>query len=336
MVAAVLALCCCAAAQISPFGMSKECPQGCRPIDQQTSCGSVAYVRKCFMASNGDVSMTCSDGSEYHLTSDGCTGHSTPPGSDMPWFEARLQTFTTLLGDYLWSINESPGHNTLSWLQVATGLWFGLIGVRLVEVSSGLIAIPLAFLLSLGVAVLSEIRHRPTTNLVVLISVALSPVLTVHRFSRRIVIAITLAAEISMAAAFLVSAFATALASTLGWCVVVALVLLAPTALLAPNAAVIACFCLTCAIMTVNGLWTIVLGHAVTDSSGRFSTDGTFVCCWFAFALPLAAAIQITTNRYIRKRELLAHELAGVVEATPLAANVEETYGTPVVVAYHL
>jgi hypothetical protein len=58
--------------QVSQYGFIPNCPEGCRDIDKVTSCGSVAAAASCSMAINGDVVLSCADGTTYSLTTAGC------------------------------------------------------------------------------------------------------------------------------------------------------------------------------------------------------------------------------------------------------------------------
>lgn len=69
------------AAQVSPNYFSATCPEGCRSVDIITSCGSLSELLSCNMAVNGDVSLSCQDGSAYSLTTAGCAA---PPLTPAP------------------------------------------------------------------------------------------------------------------------------------------------------------------------------------------------------------------------------------------------------------
>jgi hypothetical protein len=62
----------CNAQPPSPYGMFQSCPEGCRPIDIATSCGSSGNLDECDMAVNGDVTISCRDGTAFGNGRFGC------------------------------------------------------------------------------------------------------------------------------------------------------------------------------------------------------------------------------------------------------------------------
>ena len=131
ILALVLLLATPALAQVSSYSMIKTCPEGCRPIDKITSCGSIAATNSCVMAVNGDITMRCNDGSEYTLGIEGCGSATTPPPGDQifssgftQWVESHTQGAQT---EVLSILEQVPLARNISLLVFAFLL--GIVGI---------------------------------------------------------------------------------------------------------------------------------------------------------------------------------------------------------------
>ena len=334
----VLALVVASTAQLSPTGMIKECPEGCRPIDKITSCGSEDETKSCVMATNGDVHIVCIDGAQYALTTDGCSIKPTSAPTDVvPWFEMRLKEYHSQLFAMLASINDQP-NTLLMWLQFGAGTYFGLLGMRFAMFSTGVLVMPLAFLVSGALVVGFEVKDSKTRNMIILGTMALSPILVVLKSLRRILIGTLLFTEIAVAAALLLSLYVPTIPSlSLCWGVLAVIVFLPPFTAAIPNVTVMACLCLSCSLLLVNALWMASSHNSVLEAF-RKPDDRVFIggCAFGAWVV--TGLIQYSIFKHMKKMAKEEQMMAGLLEAEPFAGEIasESTYGTAVVVAMQI
>ena len=100
-----------------------------------------------------------------------------PPKKNDPELSV-VEKYLRFLEGVLASMSESP-KEVLGLYQLGVGLWMGVVGVHWRAISSGLISMPLGFVLGAAVACLVGAQGRNATTLVVLTIAAAAPLCTI-------------------------------------------------------------------------------------------------------------------------------------------------------------
>lgn len=157
---------CARIAHCDQWGFVQACPEGCRAIDKQVSCGGASQTKACTMDDNGNVTMICSNGRTYTLGINGCGGGTpsntptqSPGGGDSDVLSPEFATktmrrfFQLVTHEYTYPNRLAPDHPYLvvSIIEYILTVYFTTLAIRFQRLTYVIVGLIAAQLLTMAV-----------------------------------------------------------------------------------------------------------------------------------------------------------------------------------------